>query len=131
MVFDSVVHPHMFVFLDSFPRPARMVAPHLRTENMAANCASPAGTCKRRRWRGLFNDSDPALKLMIDGPSLRRLHRAIDRRGIFALFGAPIAHEDHPQRALYSVLRMQEDVKRYAPRSCARKRESICKSASA
>ena len=24
--------------------------------------------------------------------------------GIFALFGAPIAHEDHPQRALYAAL---------------------------
>jgi class 3 adenylate cyclase len=26
--------------------------------------------------------------------------------GIFALFGAPIAHEDHPQRALYAALRI-------------------------
>jgi class 3 adenylate cyclase len=25
--------------------------------------------------------------------------------GIFALFGAPVAHEDHPQRALYAALR--------------------------
>jgi hypothetical protein len=29
--------------------------------------------------------------------------------GIFALFGAPIAHEDHPQRALYAALLMQEE----------------------
>ena len=28
--------------------------------------------------------------------------------GIFALFGAPAAHEDHSQRALYAALRMQE-----------------------
>jgi tetratricopeptide (TPR) repeat protein len=34
--------------------------------------------------------------------------------GIFALFGAPIAHEDHPQRALYAALLMQEESKRYA-----------------
>ena len=34
--------------------------------------------------------------------------------GIFALFGAPLAHEDHPQRALYAALRMQEDIKRLA-----------------
>ena len=33
--------------------------------------------------------------------------------GIFALFGAPIAHEDHPQRALYAALRMQEEMRRY------------------
>ena len=34
--------------------------------------------------------------------------------GIFALFGAPIAHEDHPQRALYAALRMQEGMRRYS-----------------
>ena len=28
--------------------------------------------------------------------------------GIFALFGAPVAHEDHPQRALYAALQIQE-----------------------
>src|SRR5262249_28384538 len=28
--------------------------------------------------------------------------------------GAPIAHEDHPQRALYAALRMQEEMRRYA-----------------
>jgi tetratricopeptide (TPR) repeat protein len=36
--------------------------------------------------------------------------------GIFALFGAPLAHEDHPQRALHAARRMQEDLKRYADR---------------
>src|ERR1700758_5232683 len=36
--------------------------------------------------------------------------------GIFALFGAPVAHEDHPQRALYAALRMQEDMRRYGDR---------------
>ena len=36
--------------------------------------------------------------------------------GIFALFGAPIAHEDHAQRALYAALRMQEEMRRYADR---------------
>ena len=34
--------------------------------------------------------------------------------GIFALFGAPVAHEDHPQRALYAALRMQEELTRYS-----------------
>jgi len=33
--------------------------------------------------------------------------------GIFALFGAPIAHEDHAQRALYAALRMQDTLKTY------------------
>ncbi|MGU7770269.1 adenylate/guanylate cyclase domain-containing protein [Burkholderia sp. MR1-5-21] len=36
--------------------------------------------------------------------------------GILALFGAPIAHEDHPQRALYAALRMQDAMRRHADR---------------
>src|SRR5436309_5477191 len=31
-----------------------------------------------------------------------------------ALFGAPLAHEDHAVRACYAALRMQESVNRYA-----------------
>ena len=34
--------------------------------------------------------------------------------GIMALFGAPVAHEDHAVRACYAALRMQELVKGYA-----------------
>jgi hypothetical protein len=34
--------------------------------------------------------------------------------GIMALFGAPIAHEDHAVRACYAALRMQELVKAYS-----------------
>jgi class 3 adenylate cyclase len=41
--------------------------------------------------------------------------------GIFALFGAPAAHEDHPQRALYAAPRMQEVMRRYAERLRAEK----------
>ena len=33
--------------------------------------------------------------------------------GIMALFGAPIAHEDHAQRACYAALRLGEDLQRY------------------
>ncbi len=36
--------------------------------------------------------------------------------GILALFGAPIAHEDHPQRALYAALRMQKAMQRHSDR---------------
>jgi tetratricopeptide (TPR) repeat protein len=41
--------------------------------------------------------------------------------GIFALFGAPVAHEDHPQRALFAALRMQAEVRRYAEKLRAEK----------
>jgi class 3 adenylate cyclase len=34
--------------------------------------------------------------------------------GIMALFGAPIAHEDHARRACYAALRLTEDLRRYA-----------------
>ncbi|HET6303275.1 MAG TPA: adenylate/guanylate cyclase domain-containing protein [Myxococcota bacterium] len=34
--------------------------------------------------------------------------------GVMALFGAPIAHEDHAQRACRSALRLREDLARYA-----------------
>jgi class 3 adenylate cyclase len=57
---------------------------------------------------------DPALRLMID--AVHRYGGYIVQStgdGIFALFGAPIAHEDHPQRALYAALRMQEETRRY------------------
>jgi predicted ATPase/class 3 adenylate cyclase len=58
---------------------------------------------------------DPALKLMMD--AVHRYDGYVAQStgdGIFALFGAPVAHEDHPQRALYAALRMQEDIKRLA-----------------
>src|SRR5580704_614111 len=56
---------------------------------------------------------DPALKLMID--AVRRYGGYIVQStgaGIFALFGAPVAHEDQPQRALFAALRMQEELRR-------------------
>src|SRR3989449_3165877 len=58
---------------------------------------------------------DPALALMMD--AVHRYEGYVAQAlgdGIFALFGAPLAHEDHPQRALYAALRMQEESARYA-----------------
>jgi class 3 adenylate cyclase/tetratricopeptide (TPR) repeat protein len=34
--------------------------------------------------------------------------------GIMALFGAPVAHEDHAQRACYAALSLQQELRRYA-----------------
>jgi class 3 adenylate cyclase len=69
---------------------------------------------------------DPALKLMMD--AVHRYEGYVAQStgdGIFALFGAPVAHEDHPQRALYAALRMQEDLKRYSDRTRAEGRLPI------
>ena len=58
---------------------------------------------------------DPALQLMME--AVHRYEGYVSQStgdGIFAFFGAPIAHEDHPQRALYAALRMQEEIGKYA-----------------
>ena len=50
--------------------------------------------------------------------------------GIMALFGAPLAHEDHAVRACYAALRMQESVKAM-PRPYGARTVSKSRSASA
>lgn len=58
---------------------------------------------------------DPALQLMMD--AVHQYEGYVAQAlgdGIFALFGAPLAHEDHPQRALYAALHMQDAMRRYA-----------------
>ena len=58
---------------------------------------------------------DPALRLMMD--AAHRYDGYVVQSsgdGIFALFGAPSAHEDHPQRALLAALRMQQEIKKLA-----------------
>ena len=72
----------------------------------------------------LLADRDPEEARKILDPVLERMMEAVHRYegtvnqvmgdGIMALFGAPIAHEDHAVRACYAVLRMQESVRRYA-----------------
>jgi len=58
---------------------------------------------------------DPALKLMIDAAHHYDGYIVQSTGdGVFALFGAPLAHEDHPQRAFYAALRMQEQLGRYS-----------------
>jgi class 3 adenylate cyclase/predicted ATPase len=63
---------------------------------------------------------DPALRIMID--AVRRYEGYVVQStgdGIFALFGAPIAHEDHPQRGLYAALQMQQELREYGQRRTA------------
>jgi len=58
---------------------------------------------------------DPVLEHMME--AVHRYEGTVNQvmgDGIMALFGAPLAHEDHAVRACYAALRMQESVKRYA-----------------
>ena len=60
---------------------------------------------------------DPAINLMIEAaPRYDGYIVQSTGDGVFALFGAPVAHEDHPQRALYAALRTQEEMRRYGDR---------------
>jgi len=61
---------------------------------------------------------DPALQLMMD--AVHRYDGYVAQAlgdGIYALFGAPLAQEDHAQRALYAALRMQEELRQYSDQS--------------
>ena len=58
---------------------------------------------------------DPALHVMMD--AVHRYEGTVNQvlgDGIMALFGAPIAHEDHAVRACYAALAMQAAMQRYA-----------------
>jgi class 3 adenylate cyclase len=57
---------------------------------------------------------DPALRCMMD--AVHRFEGTVNQvlgDGIMALFGAPIAHEDHALRACYAALAMQASMRDY------------------
>ena len=72
----------------------------------------------------LFADRDPEDVQKLCDPVLERMIEAVHHYegtvnrvmgdGIMALFGAPIAHENHAVRACYAALRMQDTITRYA-----------------
>src|SRR5512147_3203158 len=71
----------------------------------------------------LLADRDPEEARQLLDPVLEHMMEAVHRYegtvnqvmgdGIMALFGAPLAHEDHAVRACYAALRMQETIGRY------------------
>jgi class 3 adenylate cyclase/tetratricopeptide (TPR) repeat protein len=72
----------------------------------------------------VFADRDPEAAQRLFDPVLERMIEAVHHYegtvnrvmgdGILALFGAPVAHEDHAVRACYAALRMQEGIVSYA-----------------
>jgi class 3 adenylate cyclase len=72
----------------------------------------------------LLADRDPEEARKLLDPVLERMMEAVHHYegtvnqvmgdGIMALFGAPLAHEDHAVRACYAALRMQRRVNLYA-----------------
>src|SRR2546428_2887239 len=75
----------------------------------------------------LLADRDPEEARRLLDAVVERMMEAVHRYegtvnqvmgdGIMALFGAPLALEDHAMRACFAALRMQETVARYAERS--------------
>jgi class 3 adenylate cyclase len=121
-----------------YPEPeARFASPHAYTpkhlaERILTSKAALEG--ERKQVTVLFADLKGSMELLADrdpeearkflDPVLERMIEAVHRYegtvnqvmgdGIMALFGAPLAHEDHAVRACYAALRMQESVKTYA-----------------
>ncbi len=116
---------------------ARFGAPDTYTpKHIAERIQTSKGALEgeRKRVTVLFADLKGSMELLADrdpeearkllDPVLERMMEAVHRYegtvnqvmgdGIMALFGAPLAHEDHAVRACYAALRMQDAVARYA-----------------
>jgi class 3 adenylate cyclase/tetratricopeptide (TPR) repeat protein len=111
--------------------PARYTPKHLAEKILTSKAALEG---ERKQVTVLFADLKGSMELLADrdpeearkilDPVLDRMMEAVHHYegtvnqvmgdGIMALFGAPLAHEDHAVRACYAALRMQESVKRYS-----------------
>jgi len=114
-----------------FPSPEAYTPKHLAERILTSKGALEG---ERKQVTVLFADLKGSMELLADrdpeearallDPVLEHIMDAVHRYegtvnqvmgdGIMALFGAPLAHEDHAVRACYAALRMQETVKRYA-----------------
>jgi class 3 adenylate cyclase/tetratricopeptide (TPR) repeat protein/ribosomal protein L40E len=114
-----------------FASPDAYIPPHL-AERILTSKAALEG--ERKQVTVLFADLKGSMELLADAdpeqarelldPVLKHMMEAVHRYegtvnqlmgdGIMALFGAPLALEDHAVRACYAALRMQETIKRFA-----------------
>ena len=111
--------------------PHAYTPPHLAEKILTSKAALEG---ERKQVTVLFADLKGSMELLADrdpeearqllDPVLERMMAAVHRYegtvnqvmgdGIMALFGAPIAHEDHAVRACYAALAMQEAIRRYS-----------------
>jgi class 3 adenylate cyclase/tetratricopeptide (TPR) repeat protein len=114
-----------------FAAPEAYTPKHL-AERILSSRASIEG--ERKQVTVLFADMKGSMELLAErdpedarrllDPVLERMMEAVHRYegtvnqvmgdGIMALFGAPLAHEDHAIRACYAALRIQESVRQHA-----------------
>ena len=111
--------------------PERYIPKHLAERILLSRAAFES---ERKQVTVLFADLKGSMELLADrdpeearellDPVLQRMMEAVHfyegtvnqvmGDGIMALFGAPIAHEDHAVRACFAALRMQEAINRHA-----------------
>src|SRR5215210_6490331 len=119
------------------PSPASYTPQHL-AERIITSRAALEG--ERKQVTVLFADLKGSMELLADrdpedarrilDPVLERMMEAVHRYegtvnqvlgdGIMALFGAPLAHEDHAVRACYAALAMQDGMRAYAEETLKR-----------
>src|SRR5215510_14622861 len=121
---------HTVVLDDTLNRLQRDVPSHL-TEKILASRGRLEGERKQvtilfadlKDSTELIKDLDPEAAQQLLDPAINRMMDAVHRfegtvnqvlgDGIMALFGAPIAHEDHALRACYAALTMQAAMRAY------------------